>query len=83
MPLVSGWPTGRSLLLPWHLLLGELSLGKLLLLLSLLLLVLSVDITTLRPSCNGCHFVSDSTQENGCRADGLREARARHWGKAD
>lgn len=50
MPLVPRRPTGGSLLLPWHLLLGDLSLRKLLLL-SLLLLVLSVDVTTLRPSC--------------------------------
>lgn len=49
MRLVSGRATGRSLL-PWHLLLGDLSLGDLLLL-SLLLLVLSVDVTTLGPSC--------------------------------
>lgn len=61
MPLVPRRPTGGSLLLPRHLLLGDLSLRKLLLL-SLLLLVLSVDVTTLRPSCANRHVVSDPVQ---------------------
>lgn len=59
MHLVPRRPTGRSLLLPWHLLLGDLSLGELLLL-SLLLLVLSVDVATLGPSCTNRHVVSKS-----------------------
>lgn len=60
--LVPRRPTGRSLLLPWHLLLGDLSLGHLLLL-SLLLLVLSVDVATLGPSCTNRHLVSKSIQQ--------------------
>jgi hypothetical protein len=49
------------LLLPLHLLLGHLSLGELLLL--SLLLVLSVDVSTLRPSCADRHLVSDPIQQ--------------------
>lgn len=62
MPLVSGWSAGRSLLLSWHLLLGDLPLWDLLLL-SLLLLVLSVDVSTLRPGCTDGYIVSYSIEQ--------------------
>lgn len=62
MHLVPRRATRRSLLLPWHLLLGHLSLGDLLLL-SLLLLVLSVDVATLGPGCINRHVVSKPVQQ--------------------